>query len=397
MAAKCQIHSPRHNATCFKYGVPGTKNCRFNFPRPLVETTTINNLGTIDIQKNHVWVNPFNSTLMSITRSNHDVNCISSNVKALALVEYITNYATKGDCSQYQRVMGAAFVQKSWEKKAKAMMRGNQAPPGSNLDHKFCLKAYNQLAYDKKISGPFVASTLLGLPKFYTLDWQVQKLSLYALRYRLSKMLHSSSKDETDNSKVRESPGDIDEEDQNGVDPLVPFQITTRHSSSMLDSYCWRGAQLEQLSLYEYFRLATIIETKNRQAKDIDFDPAHLDYTKKSQRLATSISTVKLMALTGALSTNESAENAVSKGHSSTDARENNLAQILLGLFVLWEVLQVKCANFGDKDLPTLYLYRDIWLKMKIDLPEHLIFYADNICQMQRSNIEQQTDKQQRQ
>ena len=58
-------------------------------------------------------VNPFNPALMSITRSNHNVNCIPSNVKALALVGYITNNATKGDCSQYQRVMGAAFVQKS--------------------------------------------------------------------------------------------------------------------------------------------------------------------------------------------------------------------------------------------------------------------------------------------
>ena len=49
LAAKCQVHFPRHNATCFKYSVPGRKNCRFNFPQLLVKTTTMNNLGTIDI------------------------------------------------------------------------------------------------------------------------------------------------------------------------------------------------------------------------------------------------------------------------------------------------------------------------------------------------------------
>ena len=143
--------------------------------------------------------------------------------------------------------------------------------------------------------------------------------------------------------------------------------------------------------------MATIIESKNRQAKDIDFDPAHPDYSIKSQRLAVFISTVKLVVLTGSLSTNESAEDAVGKSHPPTDARENDLAQILLGLFVPWQTLETECANLGDKDLPTLYPYRDIWLKIKTDLPEHLIFYADNICQMQRSNIDRQTDQQQRQ
>lgn len=99
-------------------------------------------------------VNPFNPALMSITRSNHNVNCIPSNVKALALVGYITNYATKGDCSQYQRVMGAAFVQKSWEKKAAAIASHGVLSPAENSDQKFSLKAYNRLAYDKEISGP---------------------------------------------------------------------------------------------------------------------------------------------------------------------------------------------------------------------------------------------------
>ena len=58
-----------------------------------------------------------------------------------------------------------------------------------------------------------------------------------------------------------------------------------------------------------------------------------------------------------------------------------------LGLFISEEILQVQCANFCDRKLPTTYLYRDIWLKIKINLPKHLIFYADNICQMQNSNI----------
>ena len=89
--------------------------------------------------------------------------------------------------------------------------------------------------------------------------------------------------------------------------------------------------------------------------------------------------------MTRILSTNKLAENAVGKGHPPTDAQENNLTQILLRLFVLWQTLQIECANFGDQDLPTLYPYKDIWLKIKMELPEHLIFYADSICQMQKA------------
>ena len=117
------------------------------------------------------------------------MSCIPSNVKALALIRYITNYATKGDCSQYQRVIGAAIVQKSLEQKAAAIANREVLSLAQNMDQKFSLKAYNWLAYNKEISGPFAASTLLGLPEFYTPNRQIQKLNLYALRSRLAKLL----------------------------------------------------------------------------------------------------------------------------------------------------------------------------------------------------------------
>lgn len=66
--------------------------------------------GTIDVKRNNVWINPWCPALVSLIRSNYDINFIPSNVKALVLVRYITNYITKSDCSQYQRIMEAVFV-----------------------------------------------------------------------------------------------------------------------------------------------------------------------------------------------------------------------------------------------------------------------------------------------
>ena len=46
-----------------------------------------------------------------------------------------------------------------------------------------------------------------------------------------------------------------------------------------------------------YIIKITIIENKNRLAKDIDFNLTHLDYMMKSQRLAISKSTTKLSGI----------------------------------------------------------------------------------------------------
>ena len=55
------------------------------------------------------------SAIVSLIQSNYDINFISLSVKVLALIYYITNYATKGDCSQYSRVMAAAIVRKTFD------------------------------------------------------------------------------------------------------------------------------------------------------------------------------------------------------------------------------------------------------------------------------------------
>ncbi len=98
VASRVQMYSRTHNASCFKYGRNKTE-CRFNFPRPMIPYSHIDNTGSISLQRNNVWVNPWNPALPSILRSNHDVTFVASSNNAVALIHYITNYATKSDCS----------------------------------------------------------------------------------------------------------------------------------------------------------------------------------------------------------------------------------------------------------------------------------------------------------
>lgn len=101
ITSRIQIYSFLHNATCFKYKVILTGKCQFDFPYPYNEETKVTELSSSNISRNNSWINPWNPALILLTQSNYDINFILSNIKVLALVCYITNDVTKGDCSQY--------------------------------------------------------------------------------------------------------------------------------------------------------------------------------------------------------------------------------------------------------------------------------------------------------
>jgi Helitron helicase-like domain at N-terminus len=60
VASKQQMHSRNHNSTCFKYCRKGTRQCRFDFPRPLYETSHFDDFGVIHLRRTDQWVNPYN-------------------------------------------------------------------------------------------------------------------------------------------------------------------------------------------------------------------------------------------------------------------------------------------------------------------------------------------------
>lgn len=84
-------------------------------------------------------------------------------MKALAIIYYITNYVTKGDCNQYQRIMSAAIVWKAY-KDVQAKATATTTPVRYTGFDKFALRTFNRLAYKREISGFLVVSCLLGLP-----------------------------------------------------------------------------------------------------------------------------------------------------------------------------------------------------------------------------------------
>lgn len=99
IACKIQMYFPSHKMTCYKYNIHKSKVCRFEFLRSILLELQIDLNRTIYLYQDNIWINPWNQAFTSLIQSNHDINFILSSIKILTFKHYITNYATKGNCS----------------------------------------------------------------------------------------------------------------------------------------------------------------------------------------------------------------------------------------------------------------------------------------------------------
>ncbi|KJZ74444.1 hypothetical protein HIM_06040 [Hirsutella minnesotensis 3608] len=114
----CQVHS--HTYTCIKYSLKGLTDhdadkcrraaCRFRASWKIVDATGLSDDGLLAIRRNHPLVNRYNKAMAVGLRHNHDVSMILTRTKGLAMVFYITNYATKLDTPMWRRIAHAADV-----------------------------------------------------------------------------------------------------------------------------------------------------------------------------------------------------------------------------------------------------------------------------------------------
>ena len=108
---------------------------------------------------------------------------LATRAKALALLYYITNYATKDEASTYQMVMTAAIIRKTLEQAEQASTLTNEGKIALEKGIvNFSLRVFNRMSHDKEVSGVQVASSLLQLPAYYTPHTELHRINLYYLR-----------------------------------------------------------------------------------------------------------------------------------------------------------------------------------------------------------------------
>lgn len=109
-AGATQIHT--HSPTRVKYSLGNTRRkadlCRPRAPWRLVEKTAFTPDGVLQIRRTHPMVNRWNKAIAVGLRHNHDISFMATQRKTMALVYYVTNYATKAEDPTWKRVAAAA-------------------------------------------------------------------------------------------------------------------------------------------------------------------------------------------------------------------------------------------------------------------------------------------------
>jgi hypothetical protein len=378
VAYKKQMHSKNHLAGCFKYGrkASGKNTCRFGMPRDLLSTSMVHDVGNIHIARNHPWINPWNPAIASCIRSNQDISWIPTVSKCLALMYYLTNYATKDDVSPWQILAKTALLKQSIDQ---AKLTEHPTATEVRLRDKgkdnFALRCFNTLSRDREISGVQVASTLLQLPTFYTVNDNAVRVNLWWLRRYIRTIVQSE-----------------DLEHLHSLNPITDEPCTYHPGDtvpvSIFENYKWRSPHLESLNLFEYCML---VRTKNIQDAilgDIDFDEHHPRYNTHVQRLARTQLQVATVTFSGQLTEFQPAEDAVPGGHPETEAILNDIAEILLGLFVPWNRLLALFVEYR----PQHQTYTQIWQRIEQTLTPYNQNFARNIELLRKSKEDAKAD-----
>ncbi|KAF5121993.1 hypothetical protein E5D57_012465 [Metarhizium anisopliae] len=170
-AGATQIHT--HSPTCVKYSIKkqGRKSnlCRFKAPWRLVEKTAFTEDGVLRIQRRHEWVNRWNKAMAVGLRHNHDISFIATQCKTLAIVYYVTNYATKVEDPVWKRVAAAADVfrvLKDSTKGSQAVVAqvASEDDSRQNKTRQFLMRVANRIFTERPLSQVEVVAHLLGYP-----------------------------------------------------------------------------------------------------------------------------------------------------------------------------------------------------------------------------------------
>lgn len=244
LASQVNMHKRTHTASCRKFG---TKECRFNFPRSLIpESVYDETTGGILSSRNNEWLNPYNLVLMYLLRCNHDIQLLSTSSDALALIYYITDYATKRQLKSYELFN---FIAAGIKKLRNDLNVNSETEEALSLSRRGLMKCINTIGSTQEISGPLCALQILYEKESYTneifvnVNWK--SILLWYER-------HMSS---------REHRTLI----ENWDDDQVVFSHQPRHGLSNLRiDYVFRGSDnnIDKINLYTY--ASTVYKDRGR-------------------------------------------------------------------------------------------------------------------------------------
>lgn len=238
-AGATQIHT--HSPTCVKYSInrpARTRNlCRFKAPWKVVEKTAFKEGGVLEIRRNHNMVNRWNKAISVGLRHNHDISFIGTQTRTMAIVFYVTNYATKLEDPVWKRAAAAAEV-------LDASKDSGTETGSENRTRQFLARVANRIFTERALSQVEVAAHLLGFCTEFTHNKVWTYLNVSSLYWEIFRRW----------GYLRYSAG---EDNENPVDEVVMLEHSGQ-KTTFVQAYPHRGPHLVALSLYDYMSVVKL-------------------------------------------------------------------------------------------------------------------------------------------
>ncbi|XP_044714638.1 PIF1-like helicase domain-containing protein [Hirsutella rhossiliensis] len=220
-------------------GRKGADLCRFKAPWERVEETTLSADGVLRIRRTHPMVNRWNKAIAVGLRHNHDISFIATQRKTMALVYYVTNYATKVEDPTWKRVAAAAEL-------LPVVSAGSQ--PGAGDDtRQFLMRVANRVFTERALSQVEVVAHLLGHPSEFSGSSAWAYLNVSVLYWHVSRLWRH----------LRQQSGTAAVEDVSVADESVVVEQAGERIS-FAEAYHHRGHVLRGLCLYDYVSLVRL-------------------------------------------------------------------------------------------------------------------------------------------
>jgi hypothetical protein len=269
-AGATQIHT--HSDTCVKYSIKkkGQKGnpCRFKAPWKVVEKTGFNEDGVLQIRRRHEWVNRWNKAIAVGLRHNHDFAFIATLLRTLAIVYYVTNYATKVEDPVWKRLAAAGDVSRALNEaatgpQAQAAQAAGEEDGRQNKSRQFLMRVANRIFTERPLSQVEVVAHLLGYPTEFSNNDAWTFLNASILYWQVFRRWYHLRRE----SGVEDADESVDE---------TVLLGESGERISWVEAYTHRGRILQNLSLYDYL---SIVKLKRRGKSaagwgELDFDSA---------------------------------------------------------------------------------------------------------------------------
>lgn len=265
-AGATQVHT--HSPTCVKYSISkpakSRELCRFKAPWKLVEKTVFTEDGVLQIERHHSMVNRWNKAMAVGLRHNHDISFIATQCKTMAVVFYVTNYATKLEDPVWKRVAAAAqtletVVAPGVETRNSGPQRGGGV---ENRTRQFLMRVANRIFTERPLSQVEVVAHLIGCEMEFASNDAWTFLNVSSLYWHIfRRWVH-----------LRRESGRQDEE----LDNDTVLLEDSGQRISLVQAYPYRGRVLQRLSLYDY---TSVVKLKRKNGLRVARRELQLDST----------------------------------------------------------------------------------------------------------------------